>query len=272
MIDFRPIFLILGFLLTTLAIMMLVPAAVDIFSGNPDWQVFLAAAGLTLFVGGALVLTMRTNNMALTIRQAFLLTMLSWLAVTVFGSLPFVFAELDMSYTDAFFEAMSGLTSTGSTIMSDLDQAPRGILLWRAILQWLGGIGIIVMAVAVLPILRVGGMQLFHTESSDSSEKVLPRAGQIASIIGIIYFFLTILCALLLWKFGMPIFDSIAHAMTTLATGGFSTSDMSIGKYENIVKESYKGGGHNPLDPKDPKAENSFGLVDHLKKHSLKKV
>lgn len=235
MLEFRPVFFVIGILLTTLALAMVMPAVADAAVGNPDWQVFLAAAGLTLFIGGALVLTMRTNDMALTIRQAFLLTMLSWLAVAVFGSLPFVFAELDMSYTDAFFEAMSGVTTTGSTVISGLDQAPPGILLWRALLQWLGGIGIIVMAVAVLPMLQVGGMQIFRMESSDRSEKVLPRAAQIASGIGTVYLTLTMICALFYWFYGMTGFEAVTHAMTTIATGGFSTSDQSLGHFNSAA-------------------------------------
>ena len=129
------------------------------------------------------------------------------------------------------FEAMSGITSTGATVIVDLDYAPPGILLWRAILQWLGGIGIIVMGVAILPMLRVGGMQLVRAESSDLSEKILPRAAQVASAIGLIYLGFTLLCAALYWWAGMTPFDAAAHAMTTISTGGFSTIDASIGGF-----------------------------------------
>jgi trk system potassium uptake protein TrkH len=149
--DFRPIFLVIGILLATLALVMLVPAAVDAFTGHPDWEVFAISSGVTLFVGVAMALTSRAGAMHLTIRQAFAMTTLSWLAMTFFASLPFVYSSLGLNFTDAFFEAMSGITTTGSTVITDLDKAPRGILLWRALLQWLGGIGIIVMAIAVLP-------------------------------------------------------------------------------------------------------------------------
>ncbi|MCZ6844775.1 MAG: TrkH family potassium uptake protein [Alphaproteobacteria bacterium] len=231
MIDLRPILFILGLLLTTLALAMSLPALVDAATGHADWQVFLASAGLTLFVGVSLILTMRGGNMEIGIREAFVLTVGSWLGVTLFASLPFVFAELNLSFADAFFEAMSGITTTGATVIVNLDNAPPGILLWRALLQWLGGIGIIVTAVAMLPMLKVGGMQLFRMESSDTTEKVLPRAAQISTAIGAIYFILTSICAVAYWAAGRPGFDAVAHAMTTIATGGFSTSDDSLAAF-----------------------------------------
>ena len=233
MMDFRPIFMIVGLLLSTLAFGMCVPAIVDAFFGNPDWQVFAVSAAVTLFVGITMTLTSNTRGVKLNVRQAFVMTTLSWLAITFFASLPFAFSELQLSFTDAFFEAMSGVTTTGSTVITNLDRAPPGILLWRALLQWLGGIGIIVMAIAVMPILRVGGMQLFRMESSDASEKALPRAAQIASTIGLIYFGLTMIWALFYWLAGMGGFDAFAHAMTTIATGGFSTSDASIAVFDS---------------------------------------
>ncbi len=231
MLDLRPILFILGLLLTTLALAMSLPALVDAATGHADWQVFLASAGLTLFIGVSLILTMRGGDMEIGIREAFVLTIGSWLGVTLFASLPFVFAELNLSFADAFFEAMSGITTTGATVIVNLDNAPPGILLWRALLQWLGGIGIIVTAVAMLPMLKVGGMQLFRMESSDTTEKVLPRAAQISTAIGAIYFILTSICAVAYWAAGMPGFDAIAHAMTTIATGGFSTSDDSLAAF-----------------------------------------
>src|SRR5690606_21554535 len=134
--------------------------------------------------------------------------------------------------------ATSGITTTGATVIVGLDVAPPGILLWRAILQWLGGIGIIVMGVAILPILRVGGMQLVRAESSDLSEKILPRAAQIASAIGFIYLGFTLLCAALYWWAGMTPFEAAAHAMTTIATGGYSTRDPSIGGFGSPAIEA----------------------------------
>ena len=235
--DFRPIFLIVGMLLATLALTMLVPAAVDAFAGHADWQVFAMSAGVTLFVGVAMALTCRAGDMQLSIHQAFAMTTLSWLLLATFATIPFVFSELRLSFTDAFFEAMSGFTTTGSTVIVGLDKAPPGILVWRSLLQWLGGLGIIVIAIAVLPMLRVGGMQLFRMESSDRSEKALPRAAQIASAIGIIYVVLTGIIAIAYWLAGMSGFDAINHTMTTIATGGYSTHDNSIGHFDNVKIE-----------------------------------
>jgi trk system potassium uptake protein len=235
MIDLRPIFLVIGTLLATLAIGMCVPAAADAIVGHPNWQVFAVSAGVTMFVGVAMALTCRAGGFRFTARQAFLLTTLSWIALTAFAALPLAFSNLDLSYTDAFFEAMSGITTTGATVITNLDSTAPGILLWRAILQWLGGIGIIVMAIAVMPILRVGGMQLFRMESSDQSEKALPRAAQIAAAIGTIYLVLTGLWAAAYWFAGMTGFEAVAHAMTTIATGGFSTSDASLGHFDSAL-------------------------------------
>ena len=233
MLDFRPVLYIIGILLTTLAAAMCAPLVADLVVGHPDWQVFAASAALTAFIGVTLLLTTMAPPSRLSVRQAFFLTTTSWLAMTFFAALPFAFANLELDFTDAFFEAMSGLTTTGSTVITSLDTTPSGILLWRAILQWLGGIGIIVMSIAILPMLKIGGNQLFQTESSDSSEKVLPRVAQIASGVGFVYLALTVACAALLWFSGLRGFDAIAHAMTTIATGGFSTRDGSIGALLN---------------------------------------
>ena len=208
---------------------MFVPAAADLAVGNEEWQVFATGAALTLFIGIMLVLTTHSDVRNLSLRQAFILTTLSWVLMPAVAALPFVFADLGLSYTDAFFEAMSGLTTTGSTVIIGLDQTKPGILLWRALLQWLGGIGIIAMAISILPLLQVGGMQLFRMESSDTSDKVMPRAAQIVTAIAVIYVGLTLLCALIYWLFDMTGFDAMAHAMTTIATGGFSTHDASLG-------------------------------------------
>jgi len=233
LIDFRPVLFIIGILISTLALAMFVPAAADLAVDNDEWQVFGAAAALTLFIGVMLVATTRGKIRNLSLRQAFVLTTLSWVVMPAVAALPLVFADLDLSYTDAFFEAMSGLTTTGSTVISGLDSRLPGVLLWRALLQWLGGIGIIAMAISVLPLLQVGGMQLFRMESSDTSDKVMPRAAQIVTAIAFIYVGLTLICALLYWLFGMTGFDAMAHAMTTIATGGFSTHDASFGYFNS---------------------------------------
>lgn len=236
--DVRPVLFIVGILLTTLGGAMAVPAAVDFLFHDFDWQVFLLAAAVTVFVGVSLVLSCRPASIeGLSIRQTFLLTAVSWLALSAFAALPFAFSNLPIGFTDAFFEAMSGLTTTGSTVLTGLDTAPLGILLWRGILQWIGGVGIIVMAVAVLPYLRIGGMQLFRTESSDLAEKVLPRISQVTGGILAVYASLTGICALLLWLAGMSPLEAAVHAMTTLSSGGYSTSDGSIGHFDSVAIE-----------------------------------
>ena len=235
--DFRPVFLVIGILLVTLALAMMAPAIADRIADNPDWQVFLAAALFTLFLGGCLTLGSRTKKASISVRQAFVLTTFSWIIIPAFAALPFVFSDLGLSYADAYFEAMSGLTTTGSTVISGLDNAPPGILLWRSLLQWLGGIGIIVTAIAILPVLQVGGMQLFRTESSDQSEKVLPRAAALAGAIFMVYFGLTVVNCIAYWIAGMTLFQSICHSMTTIATGGFSTLDASIGHFDSASIE-----------------------------------
>lgn len=233
--DFRPIVLVCGTLLASLAIVMCIPAIVDLVAGHPDWEVFAICAGVTLFVGVGMALTSRTDGSKLNIRQAFVMTTLSWICLTFFAALPFHFTAMNLSYTDSMFEAMSGLTTTGSTVITGLDQAPSGILLWRALLQWLGGIGIIVMAISVLPMLKVGGMQLFRMESSDQSDKALPRAAQIATAISVIYLVFTAIWMAAYWMAGMTGFEAVAHAMTTIATGGFSTSDSSFAHFDSAL-------------------------------------
>ena len=231
-LDLRPILVVIGTLLVILALFMAPPMVADMAVGHPDWQVFLAAAAVTLFTGVSLILMSQGHaDTELTGRQAFLLTTSVWVVVGLFAALPLAFSELDMTMADAVFESISGITTTGSTVIVGLDVAPPGILLWRAILHWLGGIGFIVMAVAILPMLRVGGMQLVRTESSDLSEKILPRAAQVASAIGLIYLGLTIICAIFFYIAGMTTFDAAAHAMATLSTGGYSTRDASIGAF-----------------------------------------
>lgn len=236
--DLRPLFYVIGILLTILAISMSVPLLVDLAEQNSDWKVFLFCQIFTGFFGGILILTNSGYKFDLNIRQAFLLTTMSWLALCVFAAAPFVFANVNMSITDGFFEAMSGLTTTGSTVMTGLDNAPPGILLWRAILQWLGGIGIIVMALSVLPFLKVGGMQLFKTESSEN-EKALPRTATFASMLAFIYVGLTTLCMFSYKIAGMDSFNASIHAMTTLSTGGFSSSDLSFAQFDNPLLEIY---------------------------------
>ncbi len=234
MVDPRPVLFVLGILLATLAAAMLVPAVIDAALAGPDWSIFVLSSGVTLFVGIGLALANRSAGAAtFSIRQAFLLTTLTWLVMGLFAALPFMLSGLRLGFADAYFEAISGITTTGSTVIADLDAASPGLLLWRAILQWMGGIGFIAMAVTILPILQVGGMQIFRTESSDKSEKIKPRIQQIAGTIAKVYVTLTVACAGILVALGMPLFEAICHAMATVATGGFSTEDASIGHFRS---------------------------------------
>ena len=235
MVDFRPIIFVIGFLMLMLSAAMVIPFSVDLIIGHPDWRTFATSFFVSASLGGMMVLANRSKNPKLTLRQAFLLTTLTWVILPAVAALPLAFSELQLSFTDAYFEAMSGLTTTGSTVIEGLDDAPPGILLWRSLLQWLGGVGIVVTAVAVLPMLQVGGMQLFRMESSDTSEKILPRAAQISGAIAGFYIFLTATCTLALFIAGLSIFDSITHAMTTIATGGFSTHDASVGHFDSAL-------------------------------------
>jgi trk system potassium uptake protein len=232
-LNLRPILFVLGWLLTVLGAAMLVPVAVDLADGNTDWMSFLAAAVITGFVGVSLVLTTRGMPLVLRRQQAFLLTTLAWTTSAFFSALPFMLSDYQMDLADALFETISGLTTTGSTVMTGLDTAPPGLLLWRSLLQWLGGIGIIGMSMVIFPFLRIGGMQLFKTESSDTSEKVLPSVGRLGIAIGLVYLGLSVLCGLAYWAAGMGGFDAVLHAMTTLSTGGYSSHDSSFGYFES---------------------------------------
>lgn len=231
---FRPVLFVNGLLLIILAIGMLIPMVADLAQGNPDWQVFLASAILTFLFGTLLAVSQAGTVDQITVKQAFLLTTSNWIVLAFFAALPLRFSNLGLDLADAFFEVMSGLTTTGSTVLVGLDTMAPGILLWRGILQLLGGIGIVVMAIIVLPFLRSGGMQLFRTESStDTSERVVPRIKRMTGAIALIYAFLTIACGTILWLLGMSPMDAAVHAMTTLSTGGFSNHDASIGYFHS---------------------------------------
>ena len=215
---------------------MLIPIIVQISYNQLDSS-FFGASIVTIIFGTLFFLSNLDHEKKLNLQQAFLLTALSWLSIAIFSSLPFIFSSAEFSFTNAFFESMSGITTTGSTIISDLELIPKGILLWRAILQWLGGIGIIVMAITLMPIMNVGGMQLFKISSNDSSEKILPKSKEIALRLIYIYTGLTGLCALSYKILGMNYFDSLIHSMTTIATGGFSNYNESIGFFDSISIE-----------------------------------
>jgi len=228
----KTVFFAIGVLLVILGAFMLIPFFVQFIYEEKN-STFLSAASVTAFIGILLMLANLEENRKLNLQQAFLLTTLSWLSIAIFGCIPFLLSNLNLSFVDAFFESMSGITTTGSTIITNLDNAPKSILIWRAILQWLGGIGVIVMAITILPLLNIGGMQLFRMESSDTTEKILPRTREVTLIISVIYLTLTFVCGIAYWSAGMNIFDSVAHSMTTIATGGFSTYSNSIGYFQN---------------------------------------
>ena len=237
MSNYKTVFFTLGILQIILGIFMLVPIIVQFIYGQIDSS-FFGAAIVTIIFGTLFFLSNLDHEKKLNLQQAFLLTALAWLSIAIFGSLPFIFSNLEFSVTNAFFESMSGITTTGSTIISNLENMPKGILFWRAILQWLGGIGVIVMAITLMPIMNVGGMQLFKISNNDSSEKILPKSKEVALRLIYIYSGLTALCAITYNIFGMSIFDSITHSMTTIATGGFSNYNQSIGFFNSLAIET----------------------------------
>jgi trk system potassium uptake protein TrkH len=233
MFDLRPVGYVTGLLVAILGLFMLLPAALDFHDGDANWAAMLESAIISLLLGSFLALACANGVGArLDIRQTFLLTTGVWLALPVFGALPFVIGATEARTVDAFFEAMSGLTTTGATVFSGLDELPRGLLLWRAILQWLGGIGIIVVAMVFLPELRVGGMQIFRSESFDTMGKILPRAAEIASRIVWIYIGFTLFGVLGFMAAGMEVFDALCHSLTSISTGGMSTKDASFGAFK----------------------------------------
>lgn len=233
--EFRTILTVLGALTATLGCAMLLPALADAMAGNDDWVIFVASAFITTLCGTGLWASSSGGIKALNLKEAFLLTTLVWVVLMGFGALPLYLSNMEMSITDAIFESMSGITTTGATVIVGLDNAPPGILLWRGLLQWIGGLGIVVMAIAVLPMLQVGGMQMFKAEAFETPDKILPRAASIAAGMTTIYCLLTFACAIAYWFFGMGAFDAVVHAMTTVATGGFSTRDGSLASFNSVA-------------------------------------
>ena len=232
MFDIRPIGYVIGILVAFLGAVMSLPMLLDLYDGNGHWFVFAEAGVITVLAGGFIALACSNGKSeGLDIQKTFLLTTTVWVALPFFGALPFYFGATQASIVDAFFEAVSGLTTTGSTVFSGLETLPRGLLLWRGILQWLGGIGIIVVAMVFLPELRVGGMQVFRAEAFDTMGKILPRATAIAAQISGIYMFITLACFTAYLAVGLDIFDAFVHALTTVSTGGFSNYDASFGTF-----------------------------------------
>lgn len=240
MINLRPVGYVIGLLTIVLGFSMLLPLAADVIDKEANYGPFAVSALITVMAGGLVTIACaEARTEGLTIQQTFLLTTGTWVALPFFGALPFMLGAPNASFTDAYFEAMSGLTTTGSTVFVKLEDLPQGTLLWRSLLQWFGGIGIIVVAMAFMPSLKVGGMQVFRSEGFDTFGKILPRAAEIAGSIAGIYVTITVACVMgYIWA-GMVPFDALAHAMTTVSTGGFSTHDASIGYYDDKAGVEY---------------------------------
>jgi len=231
----RPVFYVCGILAFIMAALMLVPMAYALVTDDHEYKAFLIGSALTAAAGMLMMAPGYDEPFSLNARQLYLLTSLSWLLLSFFSALPLTLTHHPLTLTDAVFEAVSGITTTGSTVMHGLHELPESLLLWRSMLQWVGGFGVIGMAVSVLPFLRVGGMRLFQTESSDWSDKSLPRFHDLARALMILYFSLTFFCALSYFLAGMTTFDAINHAMTTVSTGGYATDDSSMGRFNDGI-------------------------------------
>ena len=233
MLNLKPIALVGGTVVCAVGFLLFIPLITEIFYQSESWQSYAVPILIYLIVGGSLVITNRNVELKISIKEAFIITVLSWILLAFLSAVPFVYTKVNLSVVDALFESMSGITTTGSTVINNIDYLPKGILIWRALLQWLGGIGILVIALFILPFLRVGGMQLFHLEGDDPYEKFLPKISSVISKIVILYVLLTLLLIILYFSFGMNFFDSLAHSFTTISTGGFSTHDKSFAYFQS---------------------------------------
>jgi len=237
MIDLRPVGFVIGYLVVALGLAMLFPFFADWIEGREDISTFAISSIITTLSGATLILACEDRRSpGLTLQQTFLLTSSVWVILPIFGALPFIIGAPGAGFTDAFFEAMSALTTTGSTVFTELEMLPAGTLLWRGLMQWMGGIGIIVVAMVFLPTLRVGGMQIFRSEAFDTMGKILPRAAEIARSIAVIYLVLTLACMLCYSWTGLAFFDALVHSMTTVATGGMANTDASFGAYKGATE------------------------------------
>jgi len=213
---------------------MLIPAMVDLYYSNDDWKVFTLSAFFTGGLSLAAAMATRGNPVKFSKRLGFLVVNLLWLTLSIAGAVPLYLSSIGLDPVDALFESVSAVTTTGSTVISGLDHLAPGILLWRSLLQWIGGIGIVALGLLVLPFLKVGGFSYFKMENSDTGEKPFARFAVFVRAFFAIYIGLTALCAILYGTFGMGIFDAVNHAMTTVATAGFSTRDASFGAFDSI--------------------------------------
>ena len=237
MFDLRPVGYVIGLLVAVLGLTMIPPMLVDMAEGRGHWPVFAESAILTFLVGVLVALACHnTRNDELSLRQGYILTVGTWAVLPLFAAMPFMLGATEARFVDAYFEAMSGMTTTGATVFQGLDELPRGLLLWRGILQWLGGLGIVIVAMLFLPIMRVGGMQFFRSEGFDTLGKAMPRAADISKALLGTYFVLTLACIASYTALGMPAFDAVVHAMTSVSTGGFSTRDASFGAFSGPLQ------------------------------------
>ncbi|HSF91661.1 MAG TPA: potassium transporter TrkG, partial [Paracoccaceae bacterium] len=235
MLDLRPVGFVIGYLVMALGATMLLPLGAEIIMGGRDAQTFVFSTIVTVMTGGLLVLACQSSNInRINIQQTFIVTTLSWLVLPFFGAIPFWIGSLNANFTASFFESMSGLTTTGSSNFTNLNDMSPGLLFWRSLLQWIGGVGIVVVAMVFLPTLRVGGMQIFRSEGFDTLGKILPRAAEIAKSISYIYLGITIACIFSYLLVGMTMFEALNHAFTTVSTGGFSTYDASFGTFSGL--------------------------------------
>jgi trk system potassium uptake protein TrkH len=233
MLNFKPIALVGGTVICAAGFLLFIPLITEIIYKTESWQSYAVPILLYLIVGGSLVIANQNVELKISIKEAFIITVLSWVLLAILCAIPFIYTQTKLSMTDALFESMSGITTTGATVLNDIDYLPKGILIWRALLQWLGGIGIVVIALIILPFLRIGGMQLFHLEGDDPYDKFLPKISTVVLKIVIVYVSLTIALILLYYLNGMSLFDAIAHSFTTISTGGFSTHDESFAYFNS---------------------------------------
>ncbi len=239
--KFAAIQRVIGALVAWSSLMMLPPAIVSWIYGDPGANLFLLAAAILLVIGGLVWWPVRKDARDLRLRDGFIIVVACWLTLAFVGALPFLLLpQPQISYVDALFESMSGLTTTGATVLDHIDTLPHGILFYRQQLQWLGGMGIIVLAVAILPMLRVGGMQLFRAETPGpmKDSKLTPRIAETAKALWLLYLGITVTCALSFWLGGMTAFDAVSHAFSTVAIGGFSTHDASFGYFDSPTLEA----------------------------------
>ena len=233
MFNIKPIALVGGTVVCAVGFLLFIPLITELIYQTESWQSYAVPILLYLIVGGSLVITNRNVELKISIKEAFIITVLSWILLAILCAIPFIYTQLQLSVVDAIFESMSGITTTGATILNNIDDLPKGILIWRALLQWLGGIGIVVIALVILPFLRIGGMQLFHLEGDDPYDKFLPKISSVVTKIIFVYSGLTALLVILYFANGMTFFDAIAHSFTTISTGGFSTHNDSFAYFQS---------------------------------------